>query len=333
MAKTALVLCGGGSRAAFAVGVLKYIYSQPSPQQFDIFCGTGTSAIVTSLAALGEINLLEKLFTLNRTADLINTGNLLQRFPGSNSLYNNTAFIQKLNNIFTEARFDALKKTEKEIFIAALSLQTNQITYFSPNVPPSKDVFNIQRTEEVNLFREAVLGACSNPVFMPPVEVKVPGVFAQQYFTAGGELYSPIRLAIARGATSIYVIQLSPDLNINKSIYYKDVVDLLERQIDQDTLALNPADISLVHAQNTTLQYLEQVKNNLLNSGMSPEAVEQAFETDNNPFKNKQVIDLHIIKPEKALPAPMGGLEFDPGTMKELLEIGQQTAEKKWARE
>jgi hypothetical protein len=29
----------------------------------------------------------------------------------------------------------------------------------------------------------------------------------------------------------------------------------------------------------------------------------------------------------------MGGLEFDPGTMKELLEIGQQTAEKNWARE
>lgn len=332
MAKTALVLCGGGSRAAFVVGVLKYIYSQRTPIQFDIFCGTGTSAIIASLAATGEIDLLEKLFTNNTTADLLSTGNLPQRFTSYNSLYNSTAFVQKINNIFSETRFESLKKNEKEVFIAALSLQTNQVTWFSPTTPSSKNGFNIQHTGEIDIFREAVSGACSNPVFMPPAEIKTPGVAVQQYFTAGGELYSPIRLAIARGATSIYLIQLSPDQH-TKNTQYKDLLDILERQIDEDTLSLNPADISLVQAQNASLQYLDAVKSNLQAAGMSAESIEQAFETSGNPFKDKQVIDLHIIKPEKVLEAPMGGLGFEPGIMKKLVATGQQTAEKYLTRE
>lgn len=37
MATTALVISGGGSRAAFAVGVLKYIFSHRPDINFDFF--------------------------------------------------------------------------------------------------------------------------------------------------------------------------------------------------------------------------------------------------------------------------------------------------------
>ncbi|RFS24593.1 patatin-like phospholipase family protein [Chitinophaga silvatica] len=323
MAKTALVLCGGGSRAAFAVGALKYIHSQRSPIQFDIFCGTGTSAIIASLAALGEINLLEKLFTSNSTADLLNTSTLLQRFPNSNSLYNTTAFIQKISNIFTDARFNALKESEKEVLIATMGLQTNQITYFTPNEIPVKKGQNIHQTRQITAFRQAVLAACSAPVFMPPVEIN-----SQQYFTGGGQLYKPIEMAIERGATSIYLIQLTPVTSSNKQVFFQDLIDILERQIDLNTVSINEADISTLQLQNKALKYISAVKANLENNGISASDVNKYFEIPENPFEEKLPVDLQIIRPEKALAAALGGLEFSPPVMKEMLEYGQQIAQK-----
>lgn len=327
MAKTALVLCGGGSRAAFAVGVLKYIHAQQTPIQFDIFCGTGTSAIVASLAALGEINLLEKLFTSNSTSDLLNTSTLLQRFPYSNSLYNTTAFVQKINNIFTEARFEALQRSEKEIYVGALGLQKNQVTYFTPSQEPAKKEDNVQPIHQLPVYREAVLAACSTPIFMPPVTINSANT-SQQYFTAGGDYYKPLELAIAKGATSIYLIQLTTEKPVSKQLMFKDLIDILERQVDQATVSLNDADIMAVKAQNNALKYIEAVKTNMQASGVPVEEIDRYFSVPDNTFNGKQITDLKIIRPEWPLEATMGGLEFVPQSMKEMLEHGHQTAKK-----
>lgn len=60
MSRTALIISGGGSKGAFAVGVLKFIFSQRPNIRFDLICGTSTGALIAPLAALREIGELER---------------------------------------------------------------------------------------------------------------------------------------------------------------------------------------------------------------------------------------------------------------------------------
>jgi len=51
--KTALVISGGGAKGAFAVGVLKYIYTKyRNTGWFAITGGTSTGALISPMAAL-----------------------------------------------------------------------------------------------------------------------------------------------------------------------------------------------------------------------------------------------------------------------------------------
>ncbi|HWV65587.1 patatin-like phospholipase family protein [Chitinophaga sp.] len=328
MATTALVISGGGSRAAFAVGALKYLYSLQPTIDFDFFCGTGISSLIAPLAALGEITLLEKLFTSNTTADLVSTGTMLQRFPQNNSLYNATALTHKITNIFTDTRFRTLQQLNKEIFVSARCLQTNRITYFSPSgtdtVTKDYDVISLH---DNYTFREAMQAACSMPVFMPPVEVASLPDHVQQFTNAGGAHYHPVKLAIEKGATEIYVILLTPETPGEDDILFKNLLDILEQHVDNNTNEIAATDIHITQLINNALTYLDAVKNNLEKAGISAADIARYFDTPAaNPFNGKRKVKLHIIRPEKALDVQMGGLEFIPQAMKEMMEEGERQA-------
>lgn len=323
MATTALVISGGGSRGAFAVGALKYLYAQHPAVTFDLFCGTGTSAIIAPLAALGEISLLEKLFTSNSTADIVNTSTMMQRFPQSNSLYNATALTQKINNIFTDNRFRALQQLEPEVFVTGKCLQTNRTTYFSPrsNDAVKKD-YDIVSLHDNYTFREAVLASCSMPVFIPPVEVASLPDHVQQFTNGGGTHYDPIKLAIDKGATTIYAILLTPEIPGEEAFHFKNLLDILERQVDHATNEM--AGLELSGFINDSLRYLDAIKKKMKAAGIAN--VDDYFDIPVNPFREKRMVNLHIIRPQQALDVHMGGLEFIPAVMQEMLDEGEKRA-------
>jgi NTE family protein len=324
MATTALVISGGGSRGAFAVGALKYLYTQHPALTFDLFCGTGTSALIAPLAALGEITLLEKLFTSNSTTDIVNTSTMMQRFPQNNSLYNATTFTHKVNNIFTDARFRALQQLEQEVFVAGKCLQTNRVTYFSPGSDDAvKKDYDIVSLHDNYAFREAVLASCSMPVFMPPVEVASLPDQVQQFTNGGGNDYNPIQLAIDKGATTIYVVLLTPEMPNEEGIHFKNLLDVLEKQIDHHTNGI--AGLREAMLINESLTYIAAVKDKMKAGGIA--AADQYFDIPANPFCEKKVVNLHIIRPQKALEVQMGGLEFIPSVMKDMMEEGEKRAE------
>ncbi|HEY9256957.1 patatin-like phospholipase family protein [Chitinophaga sp.] len=325
MATTALVISGGGSRGAFAVGALKYLYAQQPTIAFDLFCGTGTSAIIAPLAALGEINLLEKLFTSNSTADIVSTSTMMQRFPQNNSLYNATALTQKINNIFTDNRFRALQQLEQEVFVTGKCLQTNRTTYFSPggNDAVRKD-YDMVSLHDNYSFREAVLASCSMPVFMPPVEVASLPDHVQQFTNGGGAHYNAIKLAIDEGATTIYAILLTPEIPGEEALLFKTLLDILERQVDHTTNEM--AGLELTGFINDSLNYIDAVKNKMKAAGIPD--VEDYFDVPVNPFREKKIVNLHIIRPQQTLDVHMGGLEFRPDEMKEMLDEGERSAAK-----
>ncbi|PSL50170.1 patatin-like phospholipase [Chitinophaga niastensis] len=328
MAKTALVISGGGSRGAFAVGVLKYLYAHRRDIQFDLFCGTSTSAIIAPLAALGEINLLEKLFTSNSTADIVTTANMVQRFTNNNALYNATPLVHKLNSIFTDARFVALEQLKTAVFVTGLCLQTGRTTYFSPTRDTiTKKDYDIVKLSDTQSLREAVLASCSMPVFMPPVEMSSLPDQVQQFTNGGGSHYAPIQLAIDHGATNIYTILLTQETPPEDDIQFKNVIDILERHIDNNTNELAATDVKMTLLHNKALTYLDAVKNKMKKAGIAAADIKKYFDIpDADPFKEKKLVELHVIRPDRALDVEMGGMEFTPEVMKEMLAAGEEKA-------
>ncbi|SEW30509.1 patatin-like phospholipase family protein [Chitinophaga arvensicola] len=328
MATTALVISGGGSRAAFAVGALKYLYSQHPDINFDFFCGTGISALIAPLAALGEINLLEKLFTSNTTADIISTSSMLQRFPQSNSLYNATALSHKVTNIFTDQRFRALQQLNKEVFVAGRCLQNSRVTYFSPaSTDMVKKDYDVISLHDNYTFREAVLASCSMPVFMPPVEVASLPDQVQQFSDGGGASYHPVQLAIEKGATDVYVILTTPEVAGQHDIVFKNLLDILEKEVDQHHNGIAATELQSTHLLNHTLTYLDAVKEKMKQAGVPAATIDDYFDVPAGAFlQGKRMVNLHVIRPKHELDVHMGGLEFIPQVMQEMMAAGEEQA-------
>ena len=82
--KKALVISGGGSKGAFAVGVYKYLVTT-FDLDFDVLVGTSTGSLIVPLAELGKTEMLEKLYTTQKTENIVIKDNIgsrhQQRFP------------------------------------------------------------------------------------------------------------------------------------------------------------------------------------------------------------------------------------------------------------
>ncbi|CAL1516629.1 patatin-like phospholipase family protein [Chitinophaga sp. MM2321] len=326
MSKTALLISGGGVRSAFTVGVLKYLHEKRPDIQFDMLVGTGTGSLIVLLNALKETDLLEKFYTSLNTADIINTGNPIQRFTNNNSLYNTTPLKHKINSIITEARFKSFMETDKAVFIAGRCLQTKRTTFFSnkQTVTPDKD-YDVVQLSGTSALREAVAASFSQPVFMSPVEVTAASTEPLQFMDGGGPSYTPIQLAIDNGATDIYVVLLTPEIPEANNFLFKRVIDSLERTTDWATSDIALHDIRIPQLYNKALHYLDAVKDNMKAAGISPADIDQYFETpDANPFKGKVNLNIHVIRPERPLGSTMGGMEFNPRNMKAMVEAGLQ---------
>ncbi len=72
--------------------------------------------------------------------------------------------------------------------------------------------------------------------------------------------------------------------------------------------------------------YLEKARNTA-ETMLSPAQVAAIFDDpDNpNPFAGKNSLELHLIRPNEAL--PIGDLEFRPFVMSQLMEMGREAAE------
>ena len=75
--KRALVISGGGSKGAFAVGVIKQLAQRYPTLFFDIYVGTSTGSLIVPLAAIGEIGLLEKIYTTQSKGTIVSIPLLL----------------------------------------------------------------------------------------------------------------------------------------------------------------------------------------------------------------------------------------------------------------
>jgi NTE family protein len=328
--KTALVISGGGSKGAFAVGVVKYIFEN-TDIKFDMVCGTSTGALMTPLVATKELPLMEQIYTPKSTPDIVDTTRVGKRFlDGANSIFDGRPLVRLAQETYTQARYNKILQSGVDIFINTVCLQTQKVVVFSTKDMPlaGQDYDVIKVTDKDELIR-AIIASASQPFFMSPIDIRSSDATPRQYVDGGLREYLSIQLAIDNGATDIYAVALSPKDQAPDNVKQSSLIDILKLSVDIFSTDVGVSDIKIPQIYNQGLKYIDEVKTKMKDSGMTDAQIESLFTTNgDNPFQNKRQLKIHIIRPALKLKGGMGGLEFVPADMIEMKINGEATAKK-----
>lgn len=331
--KKALVISGGGSKGAFAVGVYKHLVSNYD-LDFDVLVGTSTGSLIVPLAALGKIDLLEELYTTQKTENIVikdNIGNRLDK----DAIFEVTPLWETIKRFYTDAFYDELMNSGKEIFLNTTCLQTEELVVFTnaANPIPSK-YYEIRKLINAEHFRRAVLASACQPVFMTPVKVnkQVPGEAHpdHQFVDGGVREYAGVQMAIDYDAKEIFTILLSSSDKAAEDVpLFKTLFPILEQTISIFTADVGKNDLVIPLLYNEAITYIDAVKKKMKREGVSQDDINKYFfiRGRENPFEDKVPLKIHIIRPKKPLGGGAGGLIFDPEEMKGMLATGEMQAE------
>ena len=328
MAKTALVISGGGSKGAFAVGALSYIQQHVRPvNQFDIYCGTSTGSLIVPLSALGELALLKQIYTTTTQGQVLNMGGILN-LASNVSLHDATPLKRLIDSTMTDARCNQLTATGKPVFLATVCLQTARLVYFSMQPGVCNRAYDIRQIQTASELRRAMLASSCQPVFMQPIEWRPGAVPVRQYVDGGIHELTPFQAAIDNGAETIISITNSPVQTPDDNRLISKATAMLERTIDLFSEDVTHNDYRMATVYRETNSYLQRVRAQLLAQGVSPAVVNQAFAQSGNPAAGTAITTLIDIRPEtKLTEGGPGGLTFIPADMQRMFQKGVLAAE------
>jgi predicted patatin/cPLA2 family phospholipase len=329
----ALVISGGGSKGAFAVGVIKKLAALYPKLDFDIYVGTSAGSLVVTLASLKQYDVLEHIYTTTKTTDILNTFNIVDRL-NENSIYDVVPIWNLINTYYPDAKYAQLLQSGKKVFLTTTCLQNGQLTVFTNNAESITAAgYTVTQLVNGDHYRKALLASACEPVFMSPVKVNkhVPANPNPDYqFVDGGVTkYIGIQTAIDAGATEIFVILLSPQKDKPDDTEYKSLFPLLQRTIDIFSTDVGKNDVLVANQYNQALQYINAVKQKMVAAGLNQTQVNQYFNVDQNtnPFQNKLPLKIFTIRPDQFLGGGPGGLTFDPAEMKQMLAKGANASD------
>ncbi|MBI3605542.1 MAG: patatin-like phospholipase family protein [Nitrospirae bacterium] len=176
--KTALVLCGGGSRGALEVGLYQALAELGV--KIDLVAGTSIGAINGAFIAAGVLpeQLAALWINLNRKDLYSYNWRLLWKLFRADSLYDNQRLRDFLKRHLPATHFDDLKIP---LIVTGTEFQTGEPVYF----------------EEGNLI-EALMASSAMPGLFPPVDLT-----DRQIIDGGVSNNVPLDVAIDRGADTV----------------------------------------------------------------------------------------------------------------------------------
>lgn len=326
MGKKALVINGGISRGAFAVGVVKKIFESQPGLDFDILVGTGVGSLIIPFAALREIEPLIEIFTTKHNKDIVKKFTLSERIKEA-SILDATPFWGLLDQYYTHERCNRLVYTGKDLYFNSVCLQTHELTVISNKIHPAVAIRYAHRTiETYDQFLRTLLASSCQPVLLPPITIFPGEEPVRQYMDGGDREFAGIEIAIASGAEDIYVLMLTPAITEPDNKEYKDLFSILQKTLDIFTTDPKDNNLILPNLFNEGLQYIEAVKTNMRNNGISEEKIAEWFGTGQtgSAYHNRAPVRLHIIRPDHPLGGGPDGLSFDPVAMQDMLIKGEE---------
>ncbi|WP_128545915.1 patatin-like phospholipase family protein [Larkinella soli] len=327
----AIVISGGGSKGAFAVGVLKYIHENIRPvDSFDLYSGTSTGALISPLALLGEIDLLEKIYTTTRDQDVLNKHSF-GRILTDISIHDATPLLRLIERNLTPTLATMVLTSPKRLFLSGVSLQTQELVHFTNQPAASSEFYRIERISTATELQRAMLASSCQPIYMQPIDVFRRG--EEQFCDGGVRENTPIQVVADNGATEVVAISMAPkaDQNVFATDFLTKATEILGFTIDTFGSDVGQNDYRLPKFMAQVNLYLDAVKNSLALSGVSPAVIAGSFLSAPNPLAGRPLVKLHEIRPDVNLSSDEfggeGGLTFDPARMRRMLEMGFDKAE------
>ncbi len=224
-----LVISGGGSKGAFGGGVAQYLIEELG-HEYDLFVGTSTGSLLIPHLALNHIEKIKNVYTSVDQNSIfshrpftikkdkwggkeigINHWNVLRNFLRKSKTFGESHNLRKLiKNSFTEANFNELKQSPKEVVVTVSNLSLNQVEYKSVNDFEYED------------FCDWIWISCNYTPFMSLVRKE-----GCEYADGGFGSIVPIEEAINRGATVVDVIILETEVAYYNRLPSKNVFSLI----------------------------------------------------------------------------------------------------------
>lgn len=194
--KTALVVSGGGSRGAFAVGAIEVLWERG--WRFDVISGTSTGALITALATINDIDELVKIYTSVRTKDIIRLN--WRRFF-RDAIYDTAPLEKLIRRTMKGSRYDALMASPVTALLCRVGFKTGGIFYGSQRLATRPE---IQPWGDFEGFVKALLASTNEPTLMPPVHI------GEACFDGGVREVVPLQIVTELGAKRVVIIVNGP---------------------------------------------------------------------------------------------------------------------------
>ena len=226
--KKALVISGGGSKGAFAGGIVEHLMKDQQ-KKYDIFLGSSTGSLMVSHLALGMIDELKSIYTsVNQNKIFSNSPFVIRNVNGEkvisinhlHTLWNflkgrktfgeSKNLLKLIKNNITEKMYTKIKDEEKEVVVVVSNISSNEVEYKS-----IKDC-------SYNDFCDWIWASCN---YVPFMSLLVKN--GHQYADGGFGSLVPIRKAIMLGAKEIDVIILETEVSQINRLPSKNPFSLL----------------------------------------------------------------------------------------------------------
>lgn len=225
----ALVISGGGSKGAFGGGVAEYLIKEQQ-HNYDLFVGTSTGSLLISHLALNKIDKIKDVYTSVNQSSIfnscpftikedkyggkqigINHFTVFRNFLKGKKTFGESLNLRKLiGKTLTEADFNELKTSNKEVVVTVSNFSLNQVEYKA-----IKDF-------EYEDFCDWIWISSNFTPFMSLVKKE-----GCEYADGGFGSMVPIEEAINRGATTVDVIILETEVTFYNRLPSKNVFSLL----------------------------------------------------------------------------------------------------------
>ncbi|QXP73918.1 patatin-like phospholipase family protein [Tenacibaculum sp. HL-MS23] len=244
--KKALVISGGGSKGAFAGGVVEFLMKEKK-NDYDLFLGTSTGSLMVSHLALKKLDALKELYTnVNQNSIFSNSPfkitkvhgekvisirhiNTFWNFLNGRKTFGESKNLRKLikKNV-TREMYEEIRKNNKEVVVTVSNLTANQIEYKAISECSYDD------------FCDWIWGSCNYVPFMSLLEKN-----SCQYADGGFGSLVPIREAILRGAKEIDAIILETEVTQINRMHAKnpfslmlDVFDFMLENVERHNITI-----------------------------------------------------------------------------------------------
>lgn len=316
--RTALVVSGGGSRGAFAVGAIEVLKERG--YDFDLISGTSTGALIAPLVAVDRVDRLHDIYTQTTTKDVLRK-NWLGGFI--ESIYDTAPLRRLIDRQLEDLDLPAqLYLSHRRILVCTVNLQSGQAEYWSQRPGPG-----VRMIPDRETLARALLGSSNQPIFTPPVEV--PRFSGEQHLDGGLREIAPLSIAIKHGARRIFVIVLCPEDAVTSKEPYRWLLPIGERALDLMTQEIVTNDLKRARQVNELLDHIRTLQERLEKvrdeGKLTAELYDELHGAIAAPYlSQKRPLELIVIRPLSHLPT--NGLDFEPAVMQDMLKTGRDRA-------